>query len=826
MASLAARIFGLLAALSALAGCAVDTCDLDRVGDPIAFGEIRETAAWTPAFDPAWWSEIDAAYAEYDARLARVARESWDPLVSALMDCEQVGFPKDARRARAVWQRHLAVQQALAGAEAALWDGIDRRLPPEADAFVGLLRARAQFWRASSQWAQHGERLAGPLETMGIEGVPVADRALCEAATGAYARLAAVSSAAAARRFEAYLEYCDALVETEAAAAAAAEAGNAAPGAGQASDAVRTLGAGQAAEALGKKLRDHDRRAADERVRVALLAENRAFAAAIDDAARREDSLERTDVLLHQGLRGAAGVRAMRELALRAVARRHPDDAGRRARVEQAFDAYMTAQAPLRARLSSGSAAERKAAYRAILALSKPLYDALSGAIEGVEPLALELMSLAVLLDGGDPDALAEALVSPAVEAEETPEIDEANAKLRNDGLRVLSGFALSPRVVRVLSARLGLSEADAKALEETAAAERSRVAEASKPIVERLSADVDGSLAAGASQGADERVRGLMRTLRTALSALKALDREANARVLAEAARLARVDASDERIEVARLELDLLAISGTGARTREAFGVGGAPFEAAASPFEVVRSMDVGGEVREAAESVVFRRSAELRAAHEELLEQMIRNVEGFLRYGLKRQAEGDRGAKAWYPALAGEDAVALRFELADEIGAALGAPAREAYLARLRAVTQPGMEPERDRAVARLAAFAAARDAAGESDARRDARALIGLLLATADADRAKALRALHAWRASWVRASELESPDAWKAVARRSAEGAVLRARVQDVDGRCIARCEAVIAEGFGVDAARAAVGRFAQRIPARFAPYFAD
>ncbi|MFZ9916574.1 MAG: hypothetical protein ACO3IB_14740, partial [Phycisphaerales bacterium] len=65
MRALLARVLPLVAALATLAGCSVDTCELDRVGDPMSFAEVRDTAAWVPDFDSEWWSEIDAAYAEY-----------------------------------------------------------------------------------------------------------------------------------------------------------------------------------------------------------------------------------------------------------------------------------------------------------------------------------------------------------------------------------------------------------------------------------------------------------------------------------------------------------------------------------------------------------------------------------------------------------------------------------------------------------------------------------------------------------------------------------------------------------------------------------------
>ena len=61
-----------------LSACAGSTSDFDRVVPPVRFADIRETASWVGSFDPAWWSTIDAAYAEYDRALDEALVASWD----------------------------------------------------------------------------------------------------------------------------------------------------------------------------------------------------------------------------------------------------------------------------------------------------------------------------------------------------------------------------------------------------------------------------------------------------------------------------------------------------------------------------------------------------------------------------------------------------------------------------------------------------------------------------------------------------------------------------------------------------------------------------
>lgn len=821
-----ARILPFVAALAALVGCAVDTCQLDRVGDPLSFAEVRDTAAWVPDFDSAWWSEIDAAYTQYDARLARVANESWEPLVASLVDSEQTGFPKDARGARAMWQRHLAVQAALGSAEMAFVAELDERLPAEADRFIALLRSRAAFWRASSQWAPHGQRLPGPLETLGIEGLRTPDAAIVEAATGAYARLAPVAQSAASARFKAYLEYCDEIGEAEAEVIAAAAALQAAEGEATEAASSRKEDADLAVQAAERRLTEHARRAADERVRVALFAENRGFGAAIANAERRDDFLERNDVMLHQGLRGRAGVRATRALALRLLERNHPGDELRKTAVEQAFAAYDESLAVQRARLASASMAERKAAYAAVLALQEPLSKVLRAQIAGVEPAAIELMALGVLLGKFEPDAAADELLHPKQETPASADELGEDERLRDKGLRVVTGFPLSPRVIRALADALRLEGEVLAEFESLAAAERRSALERTTEQIEAMRGAFGESDGEKGRLTVDERVRRALRVTRVSAAQIRALDREANARVLAAAAALAGVDARDPRIAAAQLELDLFTAIGVSTRMPEALAIGGLPCEATVSPLDIARSMDASDEVRETAEAIVLSRAEELRAAHADALEGVLRSVESFLRHILTRTEEPSRAAEAWYAPPSGASAVALRFALADEIGGALGNKAREAYLARFRTLAQPGMDPEQPPAIALLRVFAERADDRDAAADERDARLLVALELTQLDEARAEAARALHEWRASWIRAADMGSAGAWDDLARRGAVGSVLRQRVRDADERAIARCEARIAEELGRARALEVLGRHAPRIPVQFAPYFAE
>ena len=404
-------------AIPLLASCRTDTADLDRVGSPLRFADLRETSRWAPGFDPAWWTTIDRAYDAYDADVARVAAGPWEALLVELSDAGQIGFPTDRAGARAFWERHLRVRRELASAERSLLEALDEALPEEADAFIALMRARSAFWRASAVWAPHGDRMPGPLEVLILTGEPIADPEVLRAATDAYVRLATSAARAADERFEAYLAYCDGFGEANAGLSAARADragldGNGSPEELAAAD-ERVAAAAAVVQRLAEELRDRGRRAADEKLRVDLLRENRAVAAAIASPERRSDALERIDAFLHLGVRSLPSVRALRDLARRIAARSHPGDPGRLERIDRAFDQYAQAAAPLRARLASTSASERAKAYAALVALVEPLLRTFREAT-GMQVSALELAAIGVSTGRSGVEEAAEALLAGA----------------------------------------------------------------------------------------------------------------------------------------------------------------------------------------------------------------------------------------------------------------------------------------------------------------------------------------------------------------------------------------------------------------------------
>jgi|GEM_PF-1281848 len=835
----------LMAACAVLpCACSADTYDLKRVGTPLRFSEIRETAAWVPDFDPSWWGEVEAAFDDYEQEVARIARDEWDPLIRSLQDIEQTGFPTDRNDASSLWQKHRRVQRVLGEAESTLLLALDERLPAAADTFVELLRQRALFWRATSQWVPHSMRLAGPLETLALDGGPRPDQAVVEAATLAYARLASAATRAADARYAAYLNYCEDLPLFQEEIAAATLARDQANGK-KAIDAAnaRLDKANTRREQREKRLRERDRREVDEDLRASLLREGRLFAECLSDApmalsrdalpdeppsSRRSDFSERLDAFLHSGVRSAPSLRAMRAVALRLLETSNPDEPARADAVREAFAKYFRRQGPLRERLASPDLDVRRMAYQELVGLVEPLYGVLREQLGAERVPGVEGASMAVAAGSSSArDAVLRLLEPKPTKAAKVleNEEDDQDGVARRENERLFLGAPLAPRVIATLTSRLGFDEGASIELMAIREMEAKRLAEVTRPLLDEVGQRLR-VVGEDASIGTPEaRARIAMREVRSTLERTRSMDRAANERVLAEAARLANVGADDPRIATARLELDLLSVVGTQRRSREAQGILGTPPEAIANPLEIVRSLDVDDATRDAAESLVMDRAMELRAAHAEMEVVVARNLEDFFQRMFLASNRSARPAEAWSPTIAGKSAIALRFAMGDEIREVLGDDAGDAYFAEFRAWCQPGLEPARSDAVRLLGRFSEGVALSTEQRAKSESmRVIVAEFLQSCDESRSHGLRELHELRSLTIRGNDLEGPAAWDEVAGVLPSIAVARARIADLDERMLARCEALLvaeeACELGLDAARHRTAR----LPQRLSPYF--
>jgi len=828
-----------------LTACRTDTCELDRIGPPVRFADLRDTAAWTPGFEPSWWGAVDRAYEAYDAEVELVTRRGWDPFVASLRAAEQTGFPKESRAARAMWTTHVRVRRELSDAEATFFRALDETLPPEADRFVELLRARAAFWRASAVWADHGKRVPGPLEVLTLTGLPSADAEVARAATDAYSRLAAIAMRAAEERFEAYIEYCE---DLDAASKEIARLRAALPpesAIGDSAEKIRAreeaeqalVAAEDAAKAIEQRLNSVTRREADEKFRLALLRENRAFAAAIASPERQLDFLDRVDAFLHIGVRSHQSLRAMRSVALRVleinVAQHNAKSVEvRKEQVEKAFEDYFVAEKPLRVGLASGSAKERAKAYRALVELVRPLYAALSQSTD-MRAEMLDLISIGVSAGRDSAGDAAQAAVEATTREEPKPEPffkDDALVSARSRELALLGGMALSPRVFAALTSELSLNAEQGEFLGRLRGEEVQRLAERSGVLMSELRETTD-SIARDMSLDAGARARGIMREERRMFDAMRALDSAANARALSAIATIARVDLEDPRIARAALELELFSQIGASGQSNAGESIAGVVADGLVSPFEIIRRMRVAPEDREAALAIAFGFADELRAAHGETADRMQRNVEAMLVRIFTQQIEQSRPEDAWYPTPCAGRAVEVRRAIAADIGRVLGAEVERAFHERWREFAQPGMTPPRAGHLVPLERFAqGAHVEMAERERTAMLRTEVDAVLLLAVDHRERALRTLHEWRTSVKGLGDMREAANWESSARFAAMGSLLRSRVRDVDERAIARCEALLAtdaatsRSTSATEALAAVRRAPLELPVRLAPYF--
>jgi hypothetical protein len=338
-------------------------------------------------------------------------------------------------------------------------------------------------------------------------------------------------------------------------------------------------------------------------------------------------------------------------------------------------------------------------------------------------------------------------------------------------------------------------------------------------------------ALARDMSLDAPARARGIVREARRRIDQMRALDMSANARVLTAIATIAQVELDDPRVARATLELELLSRVGASGQSNAGESIAGAVADGLASPFEMIRTMRVAPEDRDVALAIALGFADELRAAHAEAAEGMLRNVETMLARIFVLQLTESSPEDAWYPNPCAGRAVEVRRAIATDIGRVLGADVERAYHERWREYAQPGMTPPRAAHLVPLERFA---QGVHMDEAERERTALlrteIDAVLGLAAEHRERALRSLHTWRTGATGLGAVGNAADWDSIARFAAKGSLLRSRVRDVDERAIAQCEALLASDSGprrsssVSGVLAAIRRAPLELPVRLNPYF--
>jgi hypothetical protein len=789
------------------AGCSQDTSEFDRIAMPARFAVIRDTAQWVPEFDPVWWKAIDAAYGEYDRSVEEIVRARWAPLLKELNLAGQTPVPfapDDARTRRA---RQRAIDAELAAAEQTLIARIDAELPPEADRFIALLTARIDCERALAVWTEPGRPAPAALEELCRVGVHAGDDAILDAATRAYADLAREARRLSNDRAKAYLAWTEDFAALD--ATLKAERANAPNGQGRAVD--------RAQKALDRRLESMrgGRAETTEALRMKLLEAGDEFARAIADERVRAEFTERLEADLHEGMSTTRTLEMYARIAERVIAQANPDDPSKVESFRDDVARGLELQRTRRAALRSSDSAERSAAYKE---LSKMPGEILASAGKKLEErMGGRLFWQAVRVDLGQ---IGEDEAVAAVFAQDPPKQGDPNPADVAEGVVGVAGSAeqvafygtaLSPRVVRALGAGLRI-EGERKAEFDAF------VDEQAKALVESLKVEAqrgeDGVKQLGSngqgfadSESMRSAVREAMGTLRASMSAMLALNRGANARVLDAAARIAGVRDDDPVIEEARIELELLAHVGSrglGQRAgrRELEGFAGATVECYSNPFAVARLIDAPDDTRDAVAAIIGTHSGELLAAAQAVREQVLANLEDFLMLLASRERAREFGLPPWNPKIASPEAVELRFRIAEEIGDLLGADVMQEYERAWRRFEQPTLATPRSAAVTRVQA------ALGQRAVDPLAESALRAVLAASEGTRERAVRATHRWRATTVVGDRLESGDQWRTLVFNEPVGAFLHSRIADADERGVATCEAVAALTGASDALREA------------------
>ena len=803
---------GIAAALLMLAGllsagCAQDTSEFDRIAMPTRFALIRDTAQWVPEFDPAWWKPIDAAYGDYDREIERIVRERWTPFLDELNLAGQTPAPfapDDARTRRA---RQRAIENEVLAAERELLARIDAELPASADRFMALLTARIECERAVAVWAEPERPLPGPLEELSRVGVHTGDDAILASAEAAYREIARQARRLSNDRAKAYLDWTE---EFGALDASLQQARATSPGGkGRAVD--------RAQRALDRRLEALRGARADttEAMRMTLLETGDAFARSIADERVREEFIERLEADLHEGMSTKRTLEMYARLAERVIAEAYPEDPSRieafRADVVRGLELQRTKRSLLR----SQDPAERKAAYQELSKMPASIIESAGKRLD--ERLSRRLFGQAVRVDlgqiGEDDAVRAVFAQDPPPPVDPNPaDVPEAVAGAVGGLERVaFYGTGLSPRVLRALSAGLGLDGERQVQFDAIVGEETQRLLE----VVQAEAARIDAALKAtdrGAAPVDAESMRAIvqdaMSELRAGTSAMLARNRAANARVLEAAVEIAEVDESHPIVAEASVELELLALIGSrglGQRAgrRELEGFAGVTVECYSNPFAVARLMDASDGERDAAVALVASYSAELIEAAKATREAMLDNVGDFLKLVASRERGREFGLPPWQPKVAAPQAVELRFKIVDEIGAVLGPEVARAYERCWRRLERPALERPRSAAVVRVQNLVerGALDPVLETSLRA--------ALAASEGTRDAAVRATHLWRANTVVGERLDSPDQWRIAIFGEPLGAFLYSRIADADDRGLATCEILAAMAESTDAIADAV-----------------
>ncbi len=777
-------------------GCDSDSSEFERIAMPVRFAQLRDTARWVPEFDPLWWTPIDEAYAEYDREIERIVAERWEPFLNELSTAPRSAGTLAADEVGTLRARGRSIDVALAAAEKAFIARLEDSLPPEASRFIELFAARVECARATAVWTDRGRPLPLPLEELSRVGVTTGDDAILASAVVVYRDVAREARRRSEERAKEYVAWVEDLAALDRARTALVQASS--------------NGGGKQVERASKDIerRRNELRAsradATESLRVQLLKSGDGFAGAIADDSVRSEFVERLEADLHEGMSTTRTMEMYARLAERVLTRAHPDDSARleefRADVARGLELQRTRRVLLR----SPDPAERKAAYQELARMPAQIIESAAKKLD--RRLSRRLFLQAVRVDLGQIDE--EGAVA-AVFGRDLPQVADTQ---RADATDVMTkaakgaerltflGSALSPRVLATLAEALGLADEAKVEFDALVEAETARVATLTEAEAERISAALDGLGKDESIRSDDRRLResidGAMRAVRAGMASMLSRNREANARILDAAMRLAGQSEDDPAIVEARIELELLAHVGSrglgqSAGRQELERMAGVTVECYSNPFTVARLMDVTEGEREAAIALIGSRGDELVAAAREVRERMVANLGGFLRRMIVEDRsvfDGERGAR---PPLASANAVKLRFELVDELEAVLGRAVADAYEESWRGIEQSPLEPPRSSQFERLEA----RVHRGVDDVLLDAS--LRAAIAGAQENRRAASRAAHRWRASNVVMGSLRTDDDWRMANFSEPLGALLYSRIADADDRGVAACEAIVA-----------------------------
>ncbi len=805
-----------------LTGCAGNQAEFERIAPPVRFATLRETASWCPSFDDAWWEAIDAAYEEYDTQVELICAQRWEPHALAATLAAQQPLKDGSRLSVRMWSAQKSVDAALQSAERALCDDIVRSLPPSAAPFMQLLSARIAFHRATALWVMPSQLMPGPLELLPLDGALAPSAEVVTAATDAYVRMAIEAQQHAATRTKLLLAYLDERVPLDAAEAFARTVGS-----DNSRERTRATESAAAASNVCREQLVQARAHADELLRQAILRENDLFANALSDATRRAEFLERSDAFLHEPMRSSQSLRALAAMGRRLLELRTETQANELEQFDAIVERALRAHAEHRVNLRASSAEMQRRAYKSLQEIAGPMWEFLKRRIGEDRLGRAEIAVFSVTSKRVSAiDAADEVIAATEVQVgeEEVEQVDAVLNDARDHGLRLLIGSPLSPRVSRETARRLSLSEAAALELETFRIDELKRLCEATGKVAQRL----DGlkmHIEKRALSDVDDGVRQFMRGLQQTTTQIVGLDVSANARFLDCAARVAGTTVDDARLDATRLELELLSIIGVDSGPNDFEGIVGVGAESLISPLEVASTMRVDDGVRLAVEAIILRKSDELLAAAREAKRELLETGGRFLRY----LAIGDRAMEAklppWRADGVGRRAAALRFELAQDIRVALGSEVADEYIARLRHLTQPGLEPVRCAQMSELAAFAGGnRMSPAHRAATESVRARLASLLDTANAQRELAIAATHRWRSQWSVLGSLRAREDWNDVAFRSPVGALLHARINDGDDRALAQAAMILRDDVSAAEIAASLRAFPLHPPRRFHPVF--